>query len=444
MKKFIQLCVCVLVFMGAWQRVDAQRSVFMVHGISGNVNTMAPMDNFLAQSRSQFIQQPLQGYNSTNGIQNFKTSFDSQNTNATFDATNYAICYDAGGVMMHERDQQGGANGAQGVKGYIMLGTPLNGSRFHNPARIGAFQDFIANGVYKVTAGPVSSLVSVLKINLGSSDLAKITQKIGIPWAVGLGIEELIQAIVPLFDFPANTVSGADVADGGSFVNALGTGGATSTPKIAIFGSEAGPTFWRALAAASDNDANDTTFQSENGEGNLVTAVDVVAGLYYVTAGAYGIYAIVQIIRCFWGDFSGLISGISNAIKAKKWLDGGMWLEFKGNKEWNVLIGSQVDEFQVCYTEETVHCSEERMAQMRDPSACVTSVTVCSHSALIGENDGVLSASTQTGAFNPSMSGARPPRRAENCNHTELARGQRGANAVLEEITLSDSPFFTN
>ena len=124
-------------------------------------------------------------------------------------------------------------------------------------------------------------------------------------------------------------------------------------------------------------------------------------------------YAIIGTVQLFINFLNP--SAYLNLWRSYEWLAGHFWIE-DSERQWNVLIGSNIPAPVQCNTYTGFVCSYSNNANFTNPN-CWQTVTSCYGPQMLGKSDGFIPCSSQIGLGSNSWAGV-PTVEAFNVNHS--------------------------
>ncbi len=315
-----------------------------------------------------------------------------------------------GGVVGRELDVNPAYSNSLG--GIITFGSPLDGAKIANTSENGQADNFVNDGVDKITRGPVRQLYYLNEIaNLLGWD------------AIALLQTTIRSSVIP--SNPAADIGQQDLKEGSAYMNSGVRDVITTTPKIHVYGNENGPVLWHYLTSYENIGAHrplsdDTQFV------NLADlAGDIYNDLMWVN--------IALAVETGWFTFG--IGGVYYGWIANGWAEGRDWFRYDAENGWNSLIGSGSTAFRsVCYEAFQFGTYQNCLEQVRlDPRhyedydcANPATYTQCDYyySPVNGQSDGFIKAPSATG-YNSDWSNNATKIEALGVNHIEMLDNPR-------------------
>lgn len=335
-----------MLLLGVVSLVQAQiaRDVHWIHGLGGDDESWEPTAN-LFQGERLINNAPRGSYETGEGVG--RMAGDIQNASSNLAGPNLiGIAHSMGGVASRQID----VNNTGHFGAIVTFGSPLRGARIVNAVANGEAEDYISNGVGKLSRGPFS--VALVMPGIFGFSIADV---------LGWGIVILIAGSL---DLRGQTVPDLSQESG---YNQGFYGAATPTPKLMMWGDEDSPVHVRLAASFASLPVRvfmlfpreDPLFTLRIGEN---TAVDLWNGVRYV----YG----------FWEDFYRTLGYIPFNFLARwrcqEWQAGHEYLFSQSEGQWRTMIGASFAQTQT-YTvwtpywgtteEQLMYCADNNLLE---------------------------------------------------------------------------------
>lgn len=416
-----------LIFIAGWffsENATAQpRGSVWVHGFNSSGSSWSKWEQLFTAERQMFNStwagRPYT-YNTTTGVPDAALS-----VRSSYPANQRTIYFghSMGGVIGREID----VNFPNSFGGLIAFGSPFDGAQIANSVQNGAVNNFIANGVDKVTRGPARQLgITVFFIwNLIVDDVVRS-----------------IQNRLPI-NLP-NNQGVTDLQEGSTYLQNGIRNSQTATHKIHVYGNEESPVLWRYASSTYEGLQGQPTYNDTYFVDFANTAGDVYEAAMWVnfaSAAATG-----------WFTFG--IGSIYYWWLADGWMDGKNWWRYDSEAGWNNLIGAYtpatrnlcytyVDQnyFMTCYNDYALF---DMLDQIQN---CYNWATVnrcyTYYSQVNGQSDGLIKAPSQVG-YNSDWSNNATRIEALGVNHREMLDNPKIADIIRRICngTAGADPFF--
>lgn len=431
------------------QITAAQPPIYWVHGLGGTPakwNAYAP-----------FFEDQLSSLNSTNSIRPaYNSRFGAVNgANEAIALMNpqqvegIAIGHSMGGLVTREiaRDpSRGGTTSSMPrFKAFVTIASPHSGAFIGNSIDNGNVDKMITAGLFRVTAGPSASILSIFNFPTNPTVVTSFGTLIA---------SDVINEIKNT----NTTVAGAvQIREGHSELIALNTAPSPNMPKVGLQAEEQEPILWRVVSHVTDDPgelhAVDTYGRRDD---KFPVGTNTLANIYYNAAGIAALAGTVNAIFMNWGVATKAF------IVSGAWLIGATWFDFDANDEWHWIIGAAQKGYWHYFTGRRVHmCDLEKDPQVRaycyadcadkNDEGCWIEEVISGYGTIRDASDGVVQLGVQKAmpdklAWNITAGvGAPKPGETDRigdtgCGHQE-ARNHPGMKEALIRVFKGEPDF---
>ena len=416
----------------------AQKNLVMVHGLGGGVKSLGGYGAKF-QNERQIGQAANFEHNSANGIPAAASDARDKTIGKSpghIRSADIGIGHSMGGLTVREMDRQAiQGNQEKMFGGFIVLGSPNQGSKLVQSFNNGAVNNFLSDACKEVIADPLLAIANILTLGTSANGFVGLLQ------AFDTQICNFAAKLLASGDaFAAfQTPSINDFGENAPFLN--GSNGINSftstTHKVSFLGNEFGPVHWRLFGANFFTPNDGLTLHEPGADQQLVNIMNDVENVELVAGILFSSIAIAAIFSGAWNMI------LPASFAAFQFFDGFTWLQ-RSESKYNDIIGA-FNSFQEMQTLRFFNCggqvgsleSSYRSGQISmmqyymGVSALYSNPSCYSEENLLvtvannGESDGVVPLSRQnlTGAFNT---------RIDEVNHFELRDHPRVTDRFID------------
>ncbi len=430
----------------------SQRNVVFVHGFNSAGGTWTAYNSWLqTNAGSNVSAQPLQDYDSYDGIQNFANEVITKNTSAMQSGNNIMIAHSTGGLVLRNLDLDG-RFGQTGEHGIVTVGAPLNGAHIANAFNDGSVRDLVTVSTVELAAGPLINLFGIP----GGSGLYYVIGFFGADFTVfelPIYVQRALASKLGV-DKGAKTV--IDLEENSKFLQIDAQKNTTSTHKVSIYGVVQSPEVFRFVGSSmwqnNEHGYLDTDLSPANDADAFVSQIDAVKGVYASAASANFWSGTANLIFSFF-DF-----GATSPLTAYYYAAAAGWelgyyaLDDGINRSYLGLVDANNWQ-QACYTYQTLTCPYSYYfgtcynSNLGNADAfhacqaqCWQNTQYCIVSPANSVSDGFIKGNSAIGYNNPTWNPGKIYM-ADDINHNEETNNEK-MTPVWNQIFFQDFSYF--
>ena len=330
-RQWLIACICLFYFVPL---SIAQKNLVMVHGLAGGTKSLGGYAALFKRERSSVNESVNFEHNSASGISDAAT--DARNKTIQLSpgrnrSADIGIGHSMGALTAREMDRQGNQGQEKMFGGFVLLGSPNQGSKLVTSFKNGAVNGFLSDGCKEVIADPLLSIVNILTLGTDANVFVGILQNFD--GQICNIAAKLVSNDDAFKGFQTPSIN--DFDENAPFLNGPnGINSFTSTThKVSFLGNENGPVHWRLFGSNFFTPNDGLTLNEAGGDQRLVNIMNDVENIE-LAAGI--VFSAISIACIFTGAWNMIMPC---AFAAYQFFDGFTWLQ-QSESKYNDLIGA--------------------------------------------------------------------------------------------------------